>query len=202
MPNFDRTGPVGAGPMTGRGAGVCETRGVSGWFDDIGEFLGGGADQLTGALKSDVEKARAQADTDIVAARAILGELRPLAASDFAYTLTSLSTAVEGNYTTVYNLEHNLENSPDPAGDVAKIKTAAANLHTATEQLKQYRSAAQSSPKVETTSTGNLQITGGTTPAGVPPASGKVTAKSEKKESNWLLWGGIALAAALLTGMV
>jgi hypothetical protein len=45
MPGGDRTGPVGRGPMTGRGAGFCAGQGVSGFgnpgYNAGGAFSGG-----------------------------------------------------------------------------------------------------------------------------------------------------------------
>jgi len=45
MPGGDRTGPVGRGPMTGRGAGFCAGYGVSGFtnpgYGAGGAFFGG-----------------------------------------------------------------------------------------------------------------------------------------------------------------
>ncbi len=36
MPRGDRTGPAGAGPMTGRGAGICAGYGVPGYLNNPG----------------------------------------------------------------------------------------------------------------------------------------------------------------------
>ncbi|MDH7554428.1 MAG: DUF5320 domain-containing protein [Spirochaetota bacterium] len=38
MPRGDRTGPYGAGPMTGRGAGYCAGYGVPGYANPAGRF--------------------------------------------------------------------------------------------------------------------------------------------------------------------
>ena len=43
MPGGDRTGPMGMGPMTGRGAGFCGGAGAPGFISRMGgEFLGRG----------------------------------------------------------------------------------------------------------------------------------------------------------------
>ncbi|MCF7974822.1 MAG: DUF5320 domain-containing protein [Phycisphaerae bacterium] len=43
MPGGDRTGPMGAGPMTGRGAGYCAGYGMPGYTGrGFGRGLGGG----------------------------------------------------------------------------------------------------------------------------------------------------------------
>lgn len=43
MPGGDRTGPMGAGPMTGRGAGLCAGYGVPGYMNPgSGRGYGGG----------------------------------------------------------------------------------------------------------------------------------------------------------------
>ena len=43
MPGGDRTGPMGAGPMTGRGAGFCAGYDVPGYMNNIpGRGFGGG----------------------------------------------------------------------------------------------------------------------------------------------------------------
>ena len=43
MPGGDRTGPMGMGPMTGRGAGFCAGAGVPGFISRMGgAFLGRG----------------------------------------------------------------------------------------------------------------------------------------------------------------
>mgnify|MGYP005625393287 CR=1 FL=1 len=38
MPNGDRTGPEGAGPMTGRGAGYCAGYSVPGYANPVGGY--------------------------------------------------------------------------------------------------------------------------------------------------------------------
>ncbi|OQA34591.1 MAG: hypothetical protein BWY57_00372 [Betaproteobacteria bacterium ADurb.Bin341] len=45
MPNFDRTGPFGEGPMSGRGLGRCGGRGQAGFGSGFRnrQGLGGGA---------------------------------------------------------------------------------------------------------------------------------------------------------------
>jgi len=40
MPGYDRTGPMGAGPRTGRGLGWCGTHAGEGWRRPIGAFRG------------------------------------------------------------------------------------------------------------------------------------------------------------------
>ena len=40
MPGGDRTGPVGAGSMTGRGAGYCAGHSVPGYMNPVGSSLG------------------------------------------------------------------------------------------------------------------------------------------------------------------
>jgi len=40
MPAGDRTGPMGAGPMTGRAAGFCSGSGVPGYMNPVGGRLG------------------------------------------------------------------------------------------------------------------------------------------------------------------
>jgi hypothetical protein len=42
MPGFDRTGPLGAGPRTGRGRGACGGRAACGWGAGRGFFRGFG----------------------------------------------------------------------------------------------------------------------------------------------------------------
>lgn len=43
MPAGDRTGPMGAGPMTGRGMGICAGYGVPGYMNSgFGRGFGGG----------------------------------------------------------------------------------------------------------------------------------------------------------------
>ncbi len=42
MPFGDRTGPLGAGPMTGRGAGYCTGNGVPGYMNPVGRGFGRG----------------------------------------------------------------------------------------------------------------------------------------------------------------
>lgn len=43
MPGGDRTGPMGAGPMTGRSAGFCAGHGVPGYSNGgLGRRMGGG----------------------------------------------------------------------------------------------------------------------------------------------------------------
>ncbi len=42
MPRGDRTGPVGAGPMTGRGAGLCAGSPTPGYMNPVGGPLGHG----------------------------------------------------------------------------------------------------------------------------------------------------------------
>lgn len=43
MPGGDRTGPMGAGPMTGRGAGFCAGSGIPGYpHRGFGRGVGGG----------------------------------------------------------------------------------------------------------------------------------------------------------------
>ena len=46
MPGGDRTGPMGAGPMTGRGDGICAGCDVPGYMNPaIGRGFGGGRDR-------------------------------------------------------------------------------------------------------------------------------------------------------------
>ena len=42
MPFGDRTGPMGEGPMTGRGAGYCTGNGVPGYMNPFGRGFGRG----------------------------------------------------------------------------------------------------------------------------------------------------------------
>jgi hypothetical protein len=44
MPQGDRTGPVGMGPMTGRGGGFCRGYLVPGFLNAVGRAFAGGAD--------------------------------------------------------------------------------------------------------------------------------------------------------------
>ena len=43
MPRGDRTGPLGEGPLTGRGAGYCAGHGASGYANGTGAGRGPGA---------------------------------------------------------------------------------------------------------------------------------------------------------------
>lgn len=64
MPNGNGTGPVGAGPMTGRGAGKCAGNSVAGW-----QTSGGGRRCGThprGYFRQHAQHAVAAADTMVL----------------------------------------------------------------------------------------------------------------------------------------
>jgi len=42
MPRRDGTGPMGMGPMTGRGAGICAGYAIPGYVNPVGSFSGFG----------------------------------------------------------------------------------------------------------------------------------------------------------------
>ncbi len=48
MPGGDRTGPLGAGPVTGRGAGFCAGYGLPGYLNPVGRGFGRGAGFMGG----------------------------------------------------------------------------------------------------------------------------------------------------------
>jgi len=48
MPGGDRTGPLGAGQITGRGAGFCTGYGVPGYLNPVGRGFGRGAGFMRG----------------------------------------------------------------------------------------------------------------------------------------------------------
>ena len=48
MPGGDRTGPLGAGQVTGRGAGLCTGYDVPGYLNPVGRGFGRGAGYMRG----------------------------------------------------------------------------------------------------------------------------------------------------------
>lgn len=66
MPQGDQTGPAGAGPMTGRGAGRCTGSNVPGWRNGCGRGLqrgyrrGAHAQNKPAGLQEEMEALRMQ----------------------------------------------------------------------------------------------------------------------------------------------
>jgi len=48
MPNLDKTGPTGQGPLTGHGRGACSTKGNSSAGNGVGGGLGRGMGRMGG----------------------------------------------------------------------------------------------------------------------------------------------------------
>jgi len=62
MPNFDGTGPQGAGPQTGRGAGTCEDSRRAGFLRRFGR--GRGFSRVRGNVARPMRGRNRRADTD------------------------------------------------------------------------------------------------------------------------------------------